>query len=39
VRNAAEALVTQRFVRREDMEAMLEDSARHWDFLMQPSPK
>ena len=39
VRNAAEALVTQRFVRREDMEAMLEDSARYWDFLMPPSPK
>jgi hypothetical protein len=39
VRKAAEALVAQRFVRREDIEAMLEDSARHWDFLMQPSPK
>ncbi len=39
VRNAAEALVAQRFVRREDIEAMLEDSARHWDFLIQPSPK
>jgi hypothetical protein len=39
VRNAAEALVAQRFVRREDMEAILADSARYWDFLMQPSPK
>jgi len=39
VRQAAEALVAQRFVRREDIEAMLEDSARHWDVLMQPSPK
>jgi Alpha/beta hydrolase domain len=39
VRNAAEALVAQRFARREDIEAMLKDSARHWDFLMQPSPQ
>jgi hypothetical protein len=39
VRNAAEALVAQRFVRREDIEALLEDSARHWDFLMQPPPQ
>jgi Alpha/beta hydrolase domain len=39
VRHAAEALVAQRFVRQKDLEAMLEDSARSWDFLMQPSPK
>jgi hypothetical protein len=39
VKNAAEALVAQRFVRREDIEAMLNDSARHWDVLMQPSPQ
>jgi hypothetical protein len=39
VRKAAEALVAQRFVRQEDLEAILEDSARHWDVLMQPSPQ
>jgi hypothetical protein len=39
VRQAAESLVAQRFVRREDLDTMLEDSARHWDFLMQPSQK
>ena len=38
VRNAAEALVAQRFVRREDLEALLEDSARHGDVLMPLSP-
>jgi hypothetical protein len=39
VRNAVEALAAQRFVRREDMDTILEESARHWDVLMQPSPK
>jgi hypothetical protein len=39
VRKAAEALVAQRFVRQEDLEAILEDSVRHWDVLMQPSPQ
>jgi hypothetical protein len=39
VRNAVEALIAQRFVRREDMDAILADSARYWDSLIQPSPK